>query len=1490
MSTFFSKYDLIRKHFGKFTAKTAVSPLAAFYKKSYDEFLQLHKQPHEREEYGLESLLRRIFPIECRKLTQDREDLPNTHQREIYFYSHYVVSTPILTEEECRMKGGSYFGTIHIVTFKVTLRDDRPLNHDVSIDKVDYLQKHTFTLPLRGIPLMTEQGTFLVNGIERAILAQLQRCPGTYASKRDDYVSLKVIPYYGSNIQFEIGKAGKIFVRLMGKRRIPLYLFLSSLGISSQEIISLFFNPCLVRKNAAVEVLKSSTHQANLRIAYDIKRFQFGFATRNIYDARTGKLRIREGEEINKDLFVKILSSSLLNHTLTKEMMNSLSYFETPVLSSVKSLEESEASIQGVGHFLSLAGVRVQNSSLLEERQVYISTKSSPRSKYAFYYSPESASWKKRIIESVHEYQAQDSLTSFSRMIHLMRGNKSANYLCTERERDELIRRMMLDPVHFNLSHFGRAQMNDALQLPSNMYHGILTKIDIYSLVLSLLKKVYHIASEDNLYQLQNRKVRLPGELLGHILLKSFLQIKRKKDFSSKFQALPFDFKTLVYKDTLPAFVRSRMIQSFLLNLYNTKEVSSRARNKWLEYRSFIYYDSTDKLAQILLPLAKRQIEGFLTGSNLSQLLDQLNPLSELTHLRRLSLLGPDGLNKDNVSLDTRDVQSSFFGRICPIETPEGKAVGIVNSMAIFSKLDEQGDLLTPYLCVRNGYLQTEVHYLSSKKEPDHAIALLEESVNPTMELRNSLIYCKYKHQFVYLEKHLVEYIDVSPKQMLSLSSSLIPFLEHNDGNRALMGSNMQRQAVPSLVKELSFIGTGSEDCIANQELQESVLYHSLSWQDNLSLFYTFDSKKSTRLPLFEKSLVKFEKANQKSYKSESPRGIVGDTFTSSQKVLDMTGTKEGQLSIGHNMTIGFMSMNGYSFEDSIVISDRLLKDSLFSSMHTKELVVLDWEIQQSPHERITRNIPNTEEKDIRYLDEDGIVKAGSPLSGGDILVGKVFVRSRKTMKMDDKEEFLQGLLLGEKKELIRDISERAPMDIEGSVLDVKKYYTLPEQEISTRYYRKKIQMAQQAYIVRSMLLQHHFLSMFFNALDQHPKGFVSLPAFLTLQEFYQDGVLLDNAKNIAPLWKKARSLAHLVSQSSNISWTSTIIKKLFEDKNIPQELARSLKKALLSYLRLSLELRLAWYRKHILPLSKLAHSSSSLKMVKVLVAYRHKLKPGDKMTGRHGNKGVVSQVVPMQDMPYTSDGLSMDIILNPIGISSRMNLGQVFEVHLGLAAAELGKKIKKLLRLQNSDHQYIDLRNFLYHIYGDTKEQRILSKLNESQIRSLLQKILRGVPMATIPFSGASEMDVKDYLQMANLDPRGQVDIYDGKTGEKFDRKITTGTMYVLKLNHLVDDKIHSRFTGPYNRITEQPLGGKSLHGGQRFGEMEVWALQAYGAAYTLLDMTTVKSDSRMSKMTSLPMYKNQRFKQKSKRTFPEAFNVLLRELWCLGLLVRVS
>lgn len=1588
MSRFFHYHDYFRKHFGKYVSKTGISPLSNFYKKSYLDFLQAEKHPIERQNYGLEKLLRSIFPLEY-KHSNARE---STTLREIYFYSHYVINPPEWSEEECKVKGISYLLSINVVTFKVTLKDYVFEESKLDPDSVKNIEKLMFVLWFKGIPSLTKDGTFLINGIERAILAQLQRCPGIYYQKKSGICTTKIVPYYGTNVQLEMARSDKMFIRVLGKRRIPLVTFLHGIGIAPSEILSIFTNPFRLRKSSSMELFKKSKlDELRTRPLYDMKRFLYGFASSDVFDIKTKKIRIPAGALITDSLFTQILSSKVQNYPLTRDLVNGIYYCNRPKVRYLAkedlNIHRSEMTSLSVAseekrkrYFLNLHGVVydpkniMQQNHALSEKQVLVEPFSGSISSWVFCNSVNLSQWKRKAIDILGDLEGKDYIHSFSKMIHDFRKDNSLShqaFLCSEKERLELLRKMFFDSIHFNLSEAGRAQVNQCLELPQHCKDGSLTKVDFFSLCSFLVRKMLMPSNPtytDNIYQLQNRKVRLPGELLGHLLLKSFLQIRRKKEFgldicSNSFRLFrnlnklnKYHLENPQFKKSLPEKVKVRVIASNLLE--HEDKVSSTS---WNTYRNFLFFDSTDKLTQTILQSVKRQVDNFLTGSNLSQLLDQLNPLSELTHLRRLSLLGPDGLNKDNVSLDTRDVQSSFFGKICPIETPEGKAVGIVNSISLYCRINSSGDLLTPYLKVRHGVVQSEVHYLSSRKESDYAIAQFEELTSESMRMEHTLIYCRYKDQFIYLDKNHVDYVDASPKQMLSLSSSLIPFLEHNDGNRALMGSNMQRQAVPSLAKEISLIGTGSEDLIANYRTSSSTR-ETACWLDNLTIYsYRKSSNHNSstdfginlssiedpsnngtsiysqrdrpyKFPIVDRMLKKYEKVNQKSYKHESLRIDTRESFLDFHRALNFTGTENGQLAIGHNILVGFMSMNGYSFEDSIVISDRLLKDSLFSSIHTKELVVFDWASDQKDV-YLTRNIPSVSERDTQYLDSFGIIKSGSPLSGGDILVGKVLNKSRAKKKISERDKFLQDLI-GSNKDLIKDVSERAPIDIEGCVLDVKKYYSFQGEEISYRYQKDQIQSHYQSFKLRNTYLTHFFLITFFTKFFEIANqgillsgiGFFGLKL---IRDMKPSKILSNTIASItkANQWKIVRSSVQAVAKRDNMLWSSMLLHRISnieirsqEHSMLQRNILFEIKKIHIINSILNKELKLWWYEKHLSVLFKSYNSLAfqnaldlvknknaknktsdrgnlsgiakmPLRMIKILIAYKHKPKPGDKMTGRHGNKGVISQVLPIHDMPYTSQGTSLDIVLNPIGISSRMNLGQVFEVHLGFASIGLSQEIHKLLRIHNPDYYYFDIRSFLYHLYGNTKEQRIISKLSNKQLQSLLKKISHGIPIATTPFSGASDFDVKDYLQLANIDPQGQVEVYDGRTGQKFDRKITIGYMYVLKLNHLVDDKIHSRFTGPYNRVTEQPLGGKSLHGGQRFGEMEVWALQSYGAAYTLLDMITVKSDSRLSHMESRRNFRMSKMStsKKIRKTFPEAFNVLIRELWCLGLVLKI-
>nr|YP_007890475.1 RNA polymerase subunit beta [Andalucia godoyi]AGH23969.1 RNA polymerase subunit beta [Andalucia godoyi] len=1428
MSHDYERHESLRKHFGVQMGKTKIPSLLEFYKHSYEDFFQMDQSPLQRQKKGLEAILRSIFPIEAKQTGKGE------HQRILYLYSHYLLEKPELSLEECRARSLSYLGTLHIVLFRIPLEKKQD-DLKSSLRHPHLLEKFLFVLPLKGIPFLTSQNAFFLNGIERALLSQLQRCPGVFLSRKPDLTSLKIIPYYGVNLQFEIGKSNQVFVRILGKRRISLPLFLLALGFPREELLAFFFNPFRLRQDLGFQTLLPKTENHSLRPVYDLRHFLYGITTSPIRDLKQKCIRIPAGTIITPQVYLQILSSTLLNFPLSKEQWSCFSFLDSSLIHTKEYLPTSP--VTSSGHFVTLA-----SSSPFYPHEYYVSSGSPQLSEKVFSHPEKMPLWKRLFLDSVKQHDGKEKLVAFSQMIQMMNGKRNG-HVCGEFEREELMKKLFLDPIHYNLSHLGRDQMSHFLVTPLLQF-GVLTKLDFLTIVSHLFSTRYfpstQVDSGENVYQLQNRKVRLPGDLFGYLLLKSFLQIKRRRDFAEKFE-YPIEYWNPKKNLPLPHFLRSKIHSFFLLpssfELKHpiwklTEKTSSFLSHRWLQSRSLVYSDPSEKLNIQFLPFAKRQIDHFLTGSNLSQLLDQLNPLSEMTHLRRLSLLGPDGLNKENVSLDTRDVQSSFFGRICPIETPEGKAVGIVNSMSTFAQIDFSGDLLAPYQKVENGEIIAEVHYLSSKKERLFSLAQWEESRTQENQFREPWIYCRFENQFIYQDADKVDYLDASSKQMLSFTSSLIPFVEHNDGNRALMGSNMQRQAVPPLLKEIPLVGTGSEDCLGNQESRSSL--SQLLWFDQ-NVFFTFhpDNKRFQ-----SHELLQYEKANQKSYLHESIRQNPPLSYYEKGRLFERNGTSSGEISIGHNLLIGFMSMNGYSFEDSIVISDRLLKGSYYSSLHTKEMIVFDWN-QNSSQEKMTRQIPGIPTQELSYLDESGVIRVGTRFQGGEILVGKVLQQSKLRKPMSEKEVFLHSLLLHSTKETWKDTSERLPNDLEGCVLDVKKFFApqIPVVNGSLRSWKRKIHQLTQSYLLHVVLLQQFFLSK-------------SMPI-----EFW-------TAKRSRKEWKEIRSRLSL--------------------RRMPMKATREW----MIWLLCNKQLRLTWYRKYLYRMAVLRFlqskaSSSLLKMVKIVIGYRHRLKPGDKMTGRHGNKGVVCQVLPMSEMPYLSDGTSFDILLNPIGISSRMNLGQVFEVHLGWTGVHLGRQLKQMLRRQNQDSQYLEIRSWLLHLYGSrSREGLLISKMSRDQLKHLLSRLVKGIPMATLPFEGASSLDLRDGLEFANLPGHGQSEVHDGKTGEKFDRLITGGQMYILKLNHLVDEKIHSRFTGPYNRVTEQPLGGKSLDGGQRFGEMEVWALQAYGAAYTLFDMITVKSDSRWSGNK----------KSKKKKIYPEAFQVLLRELWSLGIMLKVS
>lgn len=1518
MNEFYKNSKYLRKYFGKPRIEIEMPVLCESYKNSFNTFLQVDREPILRESKGLQKIFQSVFPIEIKRLSNYSHIgyRGSINYRDIYFYSHYIIMPTSYSEEECILKGLSYITTIYIVTYKLTLREDKLSEEMSKLNKIDInsLEKHIFVFPIKGFPLITDKGTFIINGIERAIVSQLQRNPGLYYfdNKKNSIQGLKIIPYYGPKIELEEKKSDRYpFEIRFFKKKIPFWIFLESLGVSIEEIISIYCNTFFVL----------SKHNSKY-VSFNLKNLWNGYVWKDIKNPTTHRILFKSGEIISLQKLKFLYSCKIKNNILNQNLYSLKSNFTYNINLKLNKHYYYDSSI----HKFTRNYIEKQRSILFERFQNYSST---------------------------------NSIESFNFMLQKITRN---NLYYTKDDCNRYFQKTLFSSLYYNMSAIGRSQLNYLFNYPNSgiFNYPILTKLDLLSFINYHLCRKNKLIELDNLYNIQNRKVRLAAELFGHLIFKTFVNIKKQKNYFGK--ATLFGITRWKISHQLPLFIKKRISQLF--DIFNMLAVDTHILNAWINNKIYILSDVGEKLYKFILYQSKQEIDQFLTGSNLSQLLDKLNPLAELTHLRRVSLLGPDGLQRENVSMDTRDVQFSYFGRICPIETPEGKSVGIVNSLTTLTSINNDGNVTTPYISVKKGQLQNIIYYLDGKSEYNSYIALSEVVKSDGCLPENELIYCRYQGSYLYVNRNQVNYVDVAPFHILSISAGLIPFIEHNDGNRALMGANMQRQAVAPIISEVPFIATGLE-YIAGRE--SSILHTENSVSlliDNTHLFLTLNDAIKTKnriyystilehsitntllqnisrhpykninqllfglqsnlfslnLPIKKYCLSKYEKNSQKTYTHYQTSKRKAELISNKSILANNHGVSQGEISIGHNILIGFMSMNGYSFEDSIVISDRLHKDGLFNSIHTKEFVAFDWETYKTK-ERITRKIPNISPKYLEHLDSSGVVRVSTSIKGNSILVGKILIDRKDKSLLSDRDKFLQLLIAGEgeNRDFIKNTSKRTPKDIEGYVIDVKKYFfstgSMPElifkreknNLVSNYYFYKNNNWILDQYFVNQIsdyLTTFFYKIISYNHLNDFTKDQIQLPidAFkaylkeLKIKDSYKKIENIDKTilaflvyfknKNLnisykdqftkciidEKLWRVFNRYTRFFVKIEKLNWTPFFI-KLLNTNNFVNILTNleyiSIKKLIISYIFFKIKVTENFLNSHLEQLKKMICYNAPyfpVRLVKILVAYKHFPKGGDKITGRHGNKGVISQVLPIQDMPFISDGTPLDIVLNPIGISSRMNLGQVLEVHLGWASSFLGRKIFLMMKKASQDSYFFDIKSYLYHLYKNTKERSFISKLSNQEISQLANKLSRATLISTSSFIGASEKDIYHYMQLANINLRGQTTLYDGKTGEKYDHPVTVGYMYILKLNHLVDEKIHTRFTGPYHRITEQPLGGKSRNGGQRFGEMEIWALQAYGAAYTLVDMVTFKSDL------------------KRMHGFPEAFNVLIRELLALG------
>ncbi|GAA4816006.1 DNA-directed RNA polymerase subunit beta [Sphingosinicella ginsenosidimutans] len=1353
----------IRKIFGNIHEVSEMPNLIEVQRESYEQFLR--SRPQDGYVSGLEKTLRSVFPI---------RDFAGTAELD---FVHYELEDPKYDTDECRQRGMTYAAPMR-VTLRLIVFEVDPDTEARSV--LDIKEQDVY---MGDMPLMTKNGTFIINGTERVIVSQMHRSPGvlfdhdrgkTHASGKYLFAA-RVIPYRGSWLDFEFDAKDIVNVRIDRKRKLPVTALLHALDMSSEEILNTFYNRVIwVRGKDGWQVPFVAEQWRGNKPAFDI------------VDAKSGEVVFPAGQKISPRAANKAAKDGLTDLLIpTEEIFGRYSAYDL--------INEK------TGEIYIEAGdeVSAENLEKLDKAGV-------DRIELLDIDHVNTGAW---IRNTLKADKAEDRDQALSDIYRVMRPGEPP----TRETAEALFAGLFFDPERYDLSAVGRVKLNMRLDLDADDTVTTLRKEDIVAVVKTLVDLKDGKGEIDDIDNLGNRRVRSVGELLENQYRVGLLRMERavKERMSS------VDVSTVMPND-----------------LINAKPAVAAVRE-------------------------------FFGSSQLSQFMDQTNPLSEVTHKRRVSALGPGGLTRERAGFEVRDVHPTHYGRICPIETPEGPNIGLINSLASFSRVNKYGFIETPYRKVVDGKVTNEVVYLSAMEEAKHTIAQANAELTKDGRFVEEIVSSRQAGEFLMAPRDQITLMDVSPKQLVSVAASLIPFLENDDANRALMGSNMQRQAVPLVRAEAPFVGTGMEETVA-RDSGAAIAARRTGVVDQVDagriVIRATEGVEAGKSGVDIYTLMKFQRSNQNTCINQRPLVKKGDLVRQGDVIADGPSTDLGELALGRNVLVAFMPWNGYNYEDSILISERIVKDDVFTSIHIEEFEVMARDTKLGP-EDITRDIPNVGEEALRNLDEAGIVYIGAEVEPGDILVGKITPKGESPMTPEEK---LLRAIFGEKASDVRDTSLRLPPGVAGTVVEVRVFNRHGiDIDDRTRAIQteEKDRLRKDAEDERNILKRSTYARLREMLLGQvataAPKG-VKKGAEI-------DAEALDSVEP-HEWWKFAvkddAAQADLEAVRAQYDEAEGVIKRRLEDRIEKLERGDELPPGV-------------------------------LKMVKVFVAVKRKLQPGDKMAGRHGNKGVISRILPEEDMPFLEDGTPADIVLNPLGVPSRMNVGQIFETHLGWAARGLGKQVAALLEdirhkgegLESSDVKKV--RATLKDIYGDAYAADIDAR-DDEQVMELASNLTNGVPMGTPVFDGAKEADVSAMLEKAGLDSSGQVDLYDGRTGDKFDRKVTVGYIYMLKLHHLVDDKIHARSIGPYSLVTQQPLGGKAQFGGQRFGEMEVWALQAYGAAYTLQEMLTVKSDDVIGRTKVYEAI------VKGDDTFeagiPESFNVLVKEMRSLGLNVELD
>ncbi len=1361
MALSFTGRKRVRKNFGRIASATSMPNLIEVQMSSYNGFLQVGLADPERTETGLQRVFKSVFPI---------KDFADTSSLE---FVKYELEKPKYDTEECQQRGMTYAAplkvTLRLIVFEV---DEETGARSV----LDIKEQDVY---MGDMPLMTKNGTFIVNGTERVIVSQMHRSPGVFFdhdkgkthSSGKFLFAARVIPYRGSWLDFEFDAKDIVHVRIDRRRKLPATTLLYALGMDDEEILGYFYE--------TADYIRDE--KRGWKTAFQPGRMRGLKATRDLVNAKTGRVVIEEGTKITGRVLKKLEGTSVT------ELL-------VPVEEMYGRFAAHDIINEATGEIYVEAGEELTEENVLaleEAGETIIPTLDIDNITVGPY-----------VRNTLAADKVNDRERALIEIYRVMRPGEPP----TEETADNLFKSLFFDSERYDLSPVGRVKMNARLGFKTEDTLGVLRKEDILSILKTLVDLKDGRGEIDDIDHLGNRRVRSVGELMENQYRIGLLRMDRA--IRERMSSVEID--TVMPQD-----------------LINSKPAAGAVRE-------------------------------FFGSSQLSQFMDQTNPLAEITHKRRLSALGPGGLTRERAGFEVRDVHPTHYGRVCPIETPEGPNIGLINSLATYARVNKYGFIESPYRKVNDGKAIDEVIYLSAMEEGRYTVAQANAEMDANGRLTADLVSCRKSGEFVMVRPDDVDFIDVSPKQLVSVAAALIPFLENDDANRALMGSNMQRQAVPLIRAEAPLVGTGMEEIVARDSGVAVIARRTgvVTQVDATRVVIRASDDQNMSAPGVDiYNFLKFQRSNQNTCINQRPLVKVGDEVVSGDIIADGPSTDLGELALGKNVLAAFMPWQGYNFEDSILISERIVRDDVFTSIHIEEFEIMarDTKLGQ---EEITRDIPNVGEEALKNLDEAGIVYVGANVQPSDILVGKVTPKGESPMTPEEK---LLRAIFGEKASDVRDTSLKLPPSVSGTVVEVRVFsrHGVDKDERALAIEREEIKAL---------------------AIDKDDeKEILETNTFDHLGQLLMGKTAVSGPKD-APTG--VRISDEVLNAQPKSQWWQFGIKEPKVSDSIEQLKGQ--------YDRAIGELQARFENK----VEKIQRGDELLpgvmKMVKVFVAVKRKIQPGDKMAGRHGNKGVISNIVPVEDMPYLDDGTPVDIVLNPLGVPSRMNVGQILETHLGWASHGLGRQIGELVQICQQAGKTEALKKGLKEIYNKEQFEEIITDLDDKALMELGNNLKPGIPIATPVFDGAHEADVVDLLAQAGLDTSGQVTLVDGRTGETFDRKVTVGFIYMLKLHHLVDDKIHARSIGPYSLVTQQPLGGKAQFGGQRFGEMEVWALQAYGAAYTLQEMLTVKSDdvAGRTKVYEAIVQGDDTFEA----GVPESFNVLVKELRSLGLNVELS